>query len=179
MERQILISGFGGQGVLLMGRLLAMSGMTEGKQVTWMPAYGPEMRGGSANCSVVISDEAVGSPQVTEPDDAIIMNLPSLIKFENTVAPGGLLLYNTSLIKTAPAREDIRVYGVPCNEIAQELGNDRVANMVMMGAYVKLTGLITPDSLIESLRQKLGAAKEHLVAVNRLAIQAGAAAVGD
>jgi len=178
MEQQILMAGFGGQGVLLMGQLLAMSAMAEGKNVTWWPAYGPEMRGGAANCSVVVSDEPVGSPQVTEPTGAMVMNLPSMLIFEKAVTPGGVLLYNSSLIKTPPARDDIRVFGVPCNEIAQGLGNDRVANMVMLGAYVKLTGVISPDSLIEALRQRLGASKESLIPVNRQAIEAGAAAIG-
>ena len=177
MEAQILIAGFGGQGVLLMGQLLAKAAMHEGSDVSWMPSYGPEMRGGEANCAVVISDEPIGSPLVSEPPVAMIMNRPSMDKFEPIIAAGGTLLYNTSLIDRKPARADIRAIEVPCNEIADKLGNSRVANMVMLGAYVALTKVVQVDSLVEALRATLGSGKEHLIPLNRQAIEAGAACV--
>ncbi len=177
MEQQIIVAGFGGQGVLLMGQLLAQSGMMEGHQVSWMPSYGPEMRGGSANCSVVISDRPVGSPKVEDATAVLAMNLPSMVSFEKNVIPGGGLLYNSSLINIKPSREDIRAIAVPCNDIAAELGNDRVANMVMLGAYIELTKLFPLDTLVEALRLKLGPAKEKLIPLNRSAMEKGAACV--
>ena len=140
MEKQLIIAGFGGQGVLLMGQLLAYAGMLEGKQVSWMPAYGPEMRGGSANCSVVISDDSVGSPKVESADVVIAMNRPSMEAFEKNVVSGGLLLYNESLIDVKPSRTDIRAIGVRCNDIADDLKSAKVANMAMLGAYLGVTG---------------------------------------
>lgn len=177
MEAQVLIAGFGGQGVLLMGQLLIKAAMHEGMEVSWMPAYGAEMRGGEANCGVVISDEKIGSPLVSEPDTAIIMNRPSLDKFEPSVQPDGALLYNSSLIDREPERTDLRIYAVPCNDIATELGNARVANMVMLGAYVALTKIVPMESLVEALRQTLGKSKEHLIPLNQQAMEAGAKCV--
>ena len=177
MEQQIIVAGFGGQGVLLMGQLLAQSGMMEGHEVSWMPSYGPEMRGGSANCSVVISDRPVGSPKVEDATAVLAMNLPSMVSFEKHVISGGALLYNSSLINTTPSRSDIRAIAVPCNEIAAELGNDRVANMVMLGAYIELSKLFPLDTLVEALRLKLGPSKEKLIPLNRTAMEKGAACV--
>ena len=176
VERNIF-AGFGGQGVLLMGQLLAYSGMLEGQEVSWMPAYGPEMRGGSANCSVVISDAPVGSPKVEDATAVIAMNRPSMEKFEENVVSGGVLLVNSSLIHVEPTRTDIKVVKVPVNDIAAELGNARVANMVMLGAYIAAAGVFSVDTLIESLRHKLGPAKEKLIPLNRKAIEAGMACV--
>ena len=173
MEKQLIIAGFGGQGVLLMGQLLAYSGMLSGREVTWMPAYGPEMRGGSANCSVVISDRPVGSPKVEEADTVIAMNRPSMEIFEKSLVPGGTLLYNSSLIDIQPTRTDIKAYPVPVNDIANELGNTRVANMVMLGAYIGVEPLFDVDTLVEALRHKLGPAKEKLIPLNRTAIEKG------
>lgn len=176
MTEQLIIAGFGGQGVLLMGQLLAYSGMLKEKEVSWLPSYGPEMRGGSANCHVVISDEAVGSPKVEEATCVIAMNYPSMKLFEKAVVPGGLLLYNSSLIDEKPERTDIRAIAVPCNDIAAQVGNSRTANMAMLGAFVGATGMFDEETLVEALRHKLGAAKEKLIPVNRAAISAGAAA---
>ena len=170
---EIVIAGFGGQGLLFAGKVLAYAGLVEGRQLSWLPSYGPEMRGGTANCSVVVADEPVGSPVVTEPDVAIIMNKPSLISFEKAVKPGGVLLYNTSLIDQAPTRTDIRVVGVACNDIAAELGNARVANMVMLGAYCQAAGHIALESIEEAMRHKLGAKKAHLMPINRQALDKG------
>jgi 2-oxoglutarate ferredoxin oxidoreductase subunit gamma len=177
METRILIAGFGGQGVLLMGQLLSKAGMHENLDVCWMPSYGPEMRGGEANCGVVLADEPIGSPIVTEPDVAILMNRPSLDKFESAVIPGGSLLYNSSLIDREIDRTDVMVYAVPCNDIAAELGNPRVANIVMLGAFNALTNLLPMESLIEVLRETLGKSKEHLIPINQKALAAGAKAV--
>lgn len=176
MEAQFLIAGFGGQGILLIGQLMAKAAMLEGRNVSWMPSYGPEMRGGEANCAVVISDDAIGSPLVTEPPVAVIMNLPSLRKFEPAMETGGLLLYNTSLIDAKPERADTRVIPVPCNDIAEALGNSRVANMVMLGAIIQATSVISIDSAMEALRDAFGEKKANLLPVNRKAIEAGMAA---
>ncbi len=177
MEAQFLIAGFGGQGILLIGQLMAKAAMHEGKNVSWMPSYGPEMRGGEANCAVVISDEPIGSPLVTEPPVAVIMNLPSLKKFEPAMEKGGTLLYNTSLIEAKPQRTDTKVLPIPCNEIAEGLGNSRVANMVMLGAIIAATGTITIDSAMDALKDVFGEKKADLLPLNRKAMEAGMDAV--
>ena len=177
MEAQFLIAGFGGQGILLIGQLMAKAAMHEGKNVSWMPSYGPEMRGGEANCAVVISDEPIGSPLVTEPPVAVIMNLPSLKKFEPAMEKGGTLLYNTSLIEAEPQRTDTKVLPIPCNEIAEGLGNSRVANMVMLGAIIAATGAITIDSAMDALKDVFGEKKADLLPLNRKAMEAGMDAV--
>ncbi|MBQ8538013.1 MAG: 2-oxoacid:acceptor oxidoreductase family protein [Clostridia bacterium] len=176
MEKQFLIAGFGGQGVLLIGQLLAKAAMHDGKEVSWMPSYGPEMRGGEANCAVVVSDEPIGSPLVTEPPVAVIMNKPSLIKFGPTIEENGLLLYNSSLIDECHVREDVTVIPVNCNQIAEDLGNPRTANMVMLGAILEATGIISIDSAMEALKATFGPKKEHLLPINRQAMEAGAKA---
>ena len=176
MEAQFLVAGFGGQGVLLIGQLLAKAAMHDGMNVSWMPSYGPEMRGGEANCAVVISDEPIGSPLVTEPPIAVLMNKPSLKKFETTMEKGGLLLYNSSLIDAAPTRDDVTVVAVPCNDIAEQLGNSRTASMVMLGAMIERTGVISIDSAMEALTATFGPKKAHLLPINRQAMEAGAAA---
>ena len=176
MEAQFLIAGFGGQGVLLIGQLLAKAAMHEGMNVSWMPSYGPEMRGGEANCAVVISDEAIGSPLVTEPPIAVIMNKPSLTKFEPKVEAGGLLIYNASLIDTPPTRTDVTAVPVDCTAIAEQIGNARTANMVMLGAILERTHVVSIDSAMEALKATFGPKKEHLLPINRQAMEAGAAA---
>jgi 2-oxoglutarate ferredoxin oxidoreductase subunit gamma len=173
MDMQLIIAGFGGQGVLLMGQLMAYAGMLDGREVSWMPAYGPEMRGGSANCSVVISDSPVGSPKVEDADVVIAMNRPSMELFESAIVPGGLLLYNSSLIDVKPTRTDIVAVPVACNDIADTLGNSRVANMVMLGALMERTKPFDTELLVEALRHKLGAKKEKLIPLNRDAIRRG------
>ena len=171
MEAQFLIAGFGGQGVLLIGQLLAKAAMHEGMNVSWMPSYGPEMRGGEANCAVVISDEPIGSPLVTEIPIAVIMNKPSMIKFTPAMEKGGVMLYNSSLI-------DITAIPVDCNGIAEELGNARTATMVMLGAILKKTGVVSIDAAMEALKATFGPKKEHLLPINRQAMEKGAASVG-
>lgn len=174
MEQRIIAAGFGGQGVLLIGQLLAYAGMIEGKNVTWLPSYGAEMRGGTANCSVVVSADIVCSPIVDEPDAVLVMNLPSLVNFERTVKTGGALFYNSSLIDIEPERRDITVIKVPCNKTAMELGNERVANMIMLGAYIAHSKIISPESVILALGNVLGEKKAHLLPINREALARGA-----
>lgn len=176
-EQRIIIAGFGGQGVLSMGQILAYAGLLEGKNVSWLPSYGPEMRGGTANCSVIISEEFVGSPVVTEADAAIIMNLPSLVKYEKNVVNGGNLLTNSSLISEKTARGEVKAYEIAANDIASELGNPKVANMVMLGAYIELTRIVTNKSIIQSLEKVLGSSKRHLLKVNEEALKRGTEAV--
>lgn len=177
MLEQNLFAGFGGQGVLLMGQLLAYAGMLEGKEVTWLPSYGPEMRGGTANCSVIISDEAIGSPVVSMATSVIALNRPSLDKFESNVQPGGKLFINSSIIDRPAHREDVEAYYVPCNEIAERLGNARVANMVMLGAYIEKTGSVDIENVLLALKAKLGEKKADLLSLNREALKEGAEAV--
>ena len=171
---EMICAGFGGQGVLLMGQLVAYAGMNEGKNVSWLPSYGPEMRGGTANCNVVVSDAEVGSPVVTQGDGVVVMNLPSLEKYEKNVKPGGKLFINSSLIDKKAERTDIEVYYVPASEIADELGNSRVANIVMLGAYLAKTGVVSPDTVIQCLAASFGEKKAHLIPLNRQAIEKGA-----
>ena len=174
MMHQIVIAGFGGQGIMTMGQLLAYAGMLEGKEVSWLPSYGPEMRGGTANCHVIISDEgAVGSPIVTDATAVIVMNRPSLAKFEPFTVPQGLLLINSSLITDKPRREDIEVLYVPANEIAEELKDTRVANMVMLGAYLKRANAVSVPSIEGALRKAFGERKADLIPVNMEALSRG------
>ena len=177
MEKRMIIAGFGGQGVLLIGQLIAYAGMLADKEVSWMPSYGPEMRGGSANCAVVVSDEPVASPKVEEADLVIAMNRPSMELFEKALVPGGVLIYNSSLIDVKPTRQDIQVVAVLCNDIANDLGSLRSTNMVMLGAYAGVTGEYSVDTLMGALRHKLGPSKEKFMPANQKAIEAGMAAV--
>lgn len=172
-----IFAGFGGQGVLLIGQLLAYAGMYEDKNVSWLPSYGPEMRGGTANCSVVVSDEPIASPVLSMADCVIAMNTPSLDKFESCVMPGGKLFINSSIIEKKATRSDIDVYYVPCNEIADKLGNPKVANMAMLGAYLEATKAAKTESVLDALLYKLGEKKAHLIPLNREAIEAGAESI--
>jgi 2-oxoglutarate ferredoxin oxidoreductase subunit gamma len=171
---EVIMAGFGGQGVMAMGTLLTYAGMLEGKYVSWMPSYGPEMRGGTANCSVVLSPEPIASPLVTEPTAVIAMNLPSLAKFERWLVPGGVLVVNASMVNRRPGREDLRVIMVPANEIAGELGSDRVANMVALGAYVAAAQPVSAESVVESLKRALPPHRHNLIPLNRRALELGA-----
>lgn len=170
----MILAGFGGQGVMSMGQLIAYSGMIEGKEVSWMPSYGPEMRGGTANCTVVVSEEAIGSPVVVEPQVVVAMNLPSLDKFESMVKPGGVLIINSSLINRTCERDDITVIEVPANEIANELGNGKVANMVILGTLIAQTKVVTQQSVIESLKKVLPEHRHNLIPMNESALNKGA-----
>lgn len=172
---EIIIAGFGGQGVLVLGQLIAYAGMLEDKAVSWFPSYGPEQRGGTANCSVVVSEQEVGSPVVSQPTTAIVMNLPSLSRFEPTVVEGGILLYNSTLIEQKPTRKDIRVIAVPANEVADELGNPRVANMVLLGSFIAATDLVKIETVQTSLEKVLSERHHHLIPLNMQALERGRA----
>jgi 2-oxoglutarate ferredoxin oxidoreductase subunit gamma len=169
----VIIAGFGGQGILFIGKLLAYAVMKEGRNVTWIPSYGPEMRGGTANCTVVVSDEEIGSPVITNPRSLIIMNNPSLEAFEPRLKTGGLLVVNTSLVTLQPKRTDVNIVKVPANEIAIEVGNDKVANMVMLGAYIAKTKIVVKENILEALKKVLGKEKEGLFELNKIAFEKG------
>ena len=173
MLEEIIIAGFGGQGVMSMGQTIAYSAMIEGKHVSWLPSYGPEQRGGTANVSVVVSDREVGSPLVTRPSVAIILNNPSFDKFEPTIRPGGILLCNTSLVTKQSNRDDIQVIEIDATNLAIELGQERIANMILLGALLSLTNLVTIESIIDSLKKVLPERKHHLLDVNRTALEKG------
>ncbi|MDA3847674.1 MAG: 2-oxoacid:acceptor oxidoreductase family protein [Vallitaleaceae bacterium] len=177
MIEKVIMAGFGGQGIMSIGQMLAYAGMTESKEVSWLPSYGPEMRGGTANCHVIVSDTEVASPVVYDATAALILNKPSLYKFEDSVKKDGFLLINSSLIDVKTDREDVHAYYIPANDIALELGNIRIANMVMLGAYIALSQVVKMDSIIESLKKVLGKAKENLVEVNVKALLKGASIV--
>lgn len=173
MEHQILIAGFGGQGVMLAGVLLAQAAMDQGYEVSWAPSYGPEMRGGTAHCSVVISDEPVASPVVTRPTGLVVLNGPSLERFEPAVVPGGVLVGNVSLLPAPPRRTDIRVILVPASQWAAEHGAPAVANMVALGALASATGAVRLDALKGALGKVIHARHQHLLPVNEQALEEG------
>ena len=177
MTNEIMIAGFGGQGVMAIGKTLAEAGMKENKDVCWLPSYGPEMRGGTANCCVVLTDDAIVSPIVLEPTELIAMNLPSLLKFEPTVKAGGTIFVNSSIIAEKVTRTDVKAVYVPCLEIAQELGNLKVANMVMLGAYIQAMGNLSFDTIKEMLVHMFTGPKAKLVDLNIEALARGAACV--
>ena len=174
MLEEVIIAGFGGQGVMLMGRLLAYAGMLEGKKVAWMPSYGPEMRGGTANCTVIVSSEEIASPVVHCPKCGIAMNEPSLDKFEDNVQKGGLILVNASLVKREVNRNDVTVVRVPANDIANKLGNLRVANIVVLGAYAKKSGVVKLETIFKVLEKTLTGPKQKLIDINKQALEQGA-----
>lgn len=175
---RVICAGFGGQGVMSMGQLLTYAGMLEGKEVSWLPSYGPEMRGGTANCAVTVSDKPVGSPLISnDATCAIAMNLPSLDKFENDVMPGGKILINSSLIERKVERDDVEAYYINANELANELGNPKVANMIMLGAYLELTKTVDVESVLEAFKKVFGPSKEKFVPLNKEALLKGASAV--
>jgi 2-oxoglutarate ferredoxin oxidoreductase subunit gamma len=174
METGVIFAGFGGQGILLSGKVLARAGMDQGLEVTWLPSYGPEMRGGTANCTVVLSDEPIGSPIVDAPYVLVAMNLPSLDRFEPRVAGDGAVIVNSSLVNRELTRSDIRGVPIPVNDIAKELGEPRVGNMVALGALVRALPLVPIEAVIEAMVYELsGRGREKLVEVNRRAIERG------
>jgi len=175
MHEEIIFAGFGGQGVLFAGQLLAYTALEEGKHVTWIPSYGPEMRGGTANCTVVVSDDPIGSPVCKHPSIAVVFNNPSLEKYESVTADGGLLVVNQSLIVTPPARDDIEIVLIPATAIASELGQVRVTNMVLLGALLARKPLVAMETVQHVLQQKLGQRKAHLHEVNITALERGIA----
>lgn len=177
MEYNMIFSGFGGQGVLLAGQLIAEAGMKNDKNVSWMPSYGPEMRGGVANCSVVVSDEPIGAPIISSPDILVAMNQPSVDAFISKVKPGGYLIYNSSLIKVKPIRDDIKIIALPANDIAQELGVAKVANMPIIGAILKIADFFSKDDIEQVMYKKFGESRKLLIDMNLKAIDMGADSV--
>jgi 2-oxoglutarate ferredoxin oxidoreductase subunit gamma len=173
MQVEVKFAGFGGQGVLSAGKFLAEAGLQEGKEVGWIPSYGPEMRGGTAYCDVVISDKAIGSPIINNPSHLVAMNRPSLEKFAPTVRPKGIIIVNSSLIPITSNRSDIVELLVPCNDIAIELGNPKGANMVALGAYVACSKVVTMEVLMTIIRHEF-ATKPAFIDVNLAALQRGA-----
>ena len=170
---EIIISGFGGQGVLSMGKILAYSALMEGKEVTWMPAYGPEQRGGTANVTVIISDERISSPILSTYDTAIILNQPSMAKFESKVKPGGTIIYDGYGISQPPTRKDIKVYRIDAMDAAAEMNNMKAFNMIVLGGLLKLRPMVSIESVLKGLRKTLPARHHHLIPMNEEAIRKG------
>ena len=175
----VLIAGFGGQGVLLAGKLLAWAGMLEGLHVTWFPSYGAEMRGGTANCTVIMSDEDIGSPVVDSPGALVALNQASLDKFMARVKTGGVILFNSPLAGTGVSRAGVKIIKVPANEIAAELGDLKVANMVMLGAYLEATGVVKMKNVAKALEQVLPARRKSFTSMNMAALERGGIVVGN
>jgi 2-oxoglutarate ferredoxin oxidoreductase subunit gamma len=173
MYQDVMIAGFGGQGVLLVGKLLAHAGMLEGKRVTWFPSYGAEIRGGTANCTVIIADEEIGSPVIQQPSAMLILNEASFLKFEQRIRPEGLLFLNTSLVQRPSGRADVRRIDIRANDIAGDLGDIRIANMVMLGAFIKKTGVVALGSLLEALKAVLPTRRHSLLPLNERALRCG------
>ena len=166
MTKRMFFAGTGGQGVLLMGQMVCSAALHEDKAVTFYPSYGPEMRGGTANCTVIVSDKEISSPLIFEADAVVAMTPPSMLKFEPMLKPGGIMLLNTSLINQTPKRSDITVYNVPAIDLARELGNARAANVVMLGAFVRTTDVVSSANAEKVIREVFGAKKAELVDFN-------------
>ena len=173
MTTQLLIAGFGGQGVLFAGKFLAYKGLIEGRQLSWLPSYGPEMRGGTANCSVILSDEPVGSPIVSKPDALIVMNLPSLDKYEDSVVSGGSVFVDSTLIERKLRRDDVKAFYVPATALANELGTPSLANMIMVGKFIKETGAVSADDMEAALKKVVSARHQYMLKANLNAIKRG------
>ncbi len=170
--QRIMIAGFGGQGVMLIGQILAYAGMLEGNEVTWMPSYGPEMRGGTANCSVIISDKKISSPIISEATTLVVLNEPSLHKFENLLSSGGMLFINSSLVNVKPVREDINFFNVDTNKIAANLKSDKTSNMIMLGAIVRKTEIVKLESVEKVVEKLFSGNKSKFIPDNIMALRA-------
>jgi 2-oxoglutarate ferredoxin oxidoreductase subunit gamma len=173
MTTQTLIAGFGGQGVLFAGKFLAFKGLVEDKEVSWLPSYGPEMRGGTASCSVILSDEPVGSPIVSNPDVLIVMNLPSLDKYENDTVAGGKIFVDSTLISRKVQRTDVDAYYIPATQMAIDAGVPTLANIILIGKMLKETGLFSFENMIDTVKKLVPAKKPELVEMNMKALEAG------
>ncbi len=171
---QMLIAGFGGQGILFTGKFLAYKGLVEGKEVSWLPSYGPEMRGGTASCSVILSDEPVGSPIVSSPDVLVAMNLPSLDKYEDTVVPGGIIIVDSTLIERKIKRDDVTVYYIPATKLASDNNMPTLANMIIAGKLLKATDNFTDEGVDAALKKVISAKRADMLDVNKKAMQIGA-----
>ena len=170
---QYLFAGFGGQGILFAGKFAAYKGLIEDKQVSWLPSYGPEMRGGTASCSVIIGDEPVGSPIVSKPDVLIAMNLPSLDRYEDSVVPGGMIFADSSLIERKVCRDDVKVFYIPATKLADENGVGKLANMIIVGKILKETGEYSEDAVIAALKKVISAKHADMLDINLKAIKLG------
>lgn len=170
---KLIFSGFGGQGVIMMGYLFAMAGMYEEKNVTCLPSYGAEVRGGTANCTVVISSEEIASPVASEPDFAVFMNQPSLIRFQNQIQSGGTVFLNSSMIETKPIRGDIEIFEIPLNELAKKVKSDKVINIIMLGALIKKTGLVSLENMTRALKETFGQKNPSVFKLNESALLLG------
>lgn len=175
METKMIFAGFGGQGVLLAGQLIAEAGMQKGKNVSWMPSYGPEMRGGTANCSVVVSDDTIGTPIILDPQILVAMNKPSLESMQNMVVKDGTIIYNSSLIKEDEIKKiaGVKYIALPCSEIAFELGNPKVQNMPIIGAVMEVTKAFSEEDIKKAMLQKFGEAKAKMIDLNMQAVAKG------
>ena len=165
MQTEVIMSGFGGQGLMMIGKLLAYSGLEEKKEVTWLPSYGPEMRGGTANCTVVVGDKPIGSPLITSPKAAVVMNQPSLEKFAPMLRKNGILVINSSMIPINSDRDDLRIFRIKANDIAAEMGNRRSANLVMLGAYIGMEEAVSHKTILKAI-EKTFAKKPQFIEVN-------------
>jgi len=163
---KMFFAGLGGQGIMLMGQMVGSAAIHEDKESTFFPSYGPEMRGGTANCTVIVSDKAISNPVISESDVVVAMNLPSMLKFEPTLKPGGIMFINTSMIHQAPKRSDITIYEIPVSDMANELGNPRVANIIMLGAFVRVTNIVRAEDIEEVIRDFFGTKGPDLVELN-------------
>ena len=173
MKTEIIIAGFGGQGVLSMGKILAYSGLMEDKEVTWMPSYGPEKRGGTANVTVILSDERISSPILNSYDMVVVLNQQSLDKFQSKVKPGGILIYDNYGIHTPPTRTDIKVYCIEAMNATFELGNNKAFNMIVLGAMLKLNSIVTIESVVKALKKTLPERHHHMIPMNEEALRKG------
>jgi 2-oxoglutarate ferredoxin oxidoreductase subunit gamma len=174
MSEELIVAGFGGQGVLSLGMTLAYAGLVEGKEISWMPSYGPEMRGGTANCITIVSAKKISSPIVSKFDSAIILNQPSMDKFADKIKPGGLLLYESGNIFKPSTRTDIEIIGIPATTEATKMKNAKIMNMIMLGAYLQLKPIIRKESVLDALKKVLPEKYHQLLDINRLALEAGA-----
>jgi len=172
--KKTVFSGFGGQGVLMMGYVFATAAMNDGKEITYLPAYGAEMRGGTANCTVAVSDEEIFSPIASSPDYAVIMNNPSMIKYEGMIKPGGTIFINSSLVSKETSRDDITAVKIPASDIAKKLKNERISNMIMLGAFVEKTKMTSLDSIMNALAENMKGKKASLLTLNRKGLDKGA-----
>jgi len=175
MQTEFLFAGFGGQGVMFAGQVLTYAAMDTGKEVTWIPSYGPEMRGGTANCTVIVADEEIGSPLVNNPQAIVVMNLPSLDKYESMVKPGGVLIVNSSMVDREVARTDITSVAIPCNEIAEEAGSKRLANIVATGALLQILPIVSPEDVEAAFTAHMPGRHKHLLPKNVEALKRGMA----
>lgn len=173
MTEEIIIAGFGGQGVLSMGKILAYSGIMQDQEVSWMPSYGPEMRGGTANVTVIVSDERISSPILNYYDTAIILNQQSMDKFEETVKPGGLLLYDPNGITRHPERKDINVYKIEGARLAAEMGNTKIFNMIVLGAFLKVKPIVKLENVVRGLKKSIPERYQKLIPMNEAALKKG------